>query len=79
MLQKDAVKAFIGMGSNLGDSKSLLQAAWQALGNVEGIVLDGLSSPYMTAPVDMTSQHWFTNAVGRLVVTLSPLDLPGGA
>ena len=75
LLQENAVKAFIGMGSNLGDSKSLLQEAWQALGNVEGIVLDGLSSPYMTAPVDMTSQHWFTNAVGRLAVTLAPLDL----
>lgn len=75
MLHTDAVKAFIGLGSNLGDSKSLLQAAWQALGNAPGIVLDGLSSPYMTAPVDMTSQHWFTNAVGRLSVTLSPLEL----
>ena len=63
------------MGSNLGDSKTLLQEAWQALGNVDGIVLDGLSSPYMTAPVDMTSQHWFTNAVGRVQVTLSPLAL----
>lgn len=63
------------MGSNLGDSMALLQGAWQALGNVEGIVLDGLSSPYMTAPVDMTSQHWFTNAVGRLKVALSPLEL----
>ncbi len=63
------------MGSNLGDSKTLLQEAWQALGKVDGIVLDGLSSPYMTAPVDMTSQHWFTNAVGRIQVNLPPLAL----
>lgn len=63
------------MGSNLGDSKTLLQDAWQALGEIDGIVLDGLSSPYMTAPVDMTSQHWFTNAVGRVQVTLAPLAL----
>ncbi len=75
MLHTKAVKAYIGLGSNLGDSKTLLQEAWQALGNVDGIVVDGLSSPYMTAPVDMTSQHWFTNAVGRLQVTLSPLEL----
>ena len=73
--QKNAVKTFIGLGSNLGDGKALLQGAWQALGDVEGIVLDGLSSPYMTAPVDMTSQHWFTNAVGRLQVSLPPLAL----
>ncbi len=75
MLHNKAAKAFIGLGSNLGDSKTLLQEAWQALEAVDGIVLDGLSSPYMTAPVDMTSQHWFTNAVGRLQVTLSPLEL----
>jgi 2-amino-4-hydroxy-6-hydroxymethyldihydropteridine diphosphokinase len=73
--QNKAVKAFIGMGSNLGDGKTILQAAWQALGNVEGIVPDGLSSPYITAPVDMTSRHWFTNAVGRLQVSLPPLEL----
>lgn len=75
MSQENAVKAFIGLGSNLGDGKALLQGAWQALGDVDGIVLDGLSSPYMTAPVDMTSQHWFTNAVGRLQVSLPPLEL----
>lgn len=75
MSQKNTVKAFIGLGSNLGDGKALLQGAWQALGKIDGIALDGLSSPYMTAPVDMTSQHWFTNAVGRLQVSLSPLEL----
>ncbi|MGB3210612.1 MAG: 2-amino-4-hydroxy-6-hydroxymethyldihydropteridine diphosphokinase [Desulforhopalus sp.] len=69
------MKAFIGLGSNIGDGKTLLQGAWRALGDVDGIVLDGLSSPYMTAPVDMTSQRWFTNAVGRLRVSLPPLEL----
>jgi 2-amino-4-hydroxy-6-hydroxymethyldihydropteridine diphosphokinase len=69
------VKAFIGLGSNLGDGKAQLQGAWQALGKIDGIILDGLSSPYMTAPVDMTSQHWFTNGVGRIQVSLSPLEL----
>lgn len=75
MQQDNAVKVFIGMGSNLGDGKTILQKAWQALGNVDGIVLDGLSNPYMTAPVYMASQHWFTNAVGRLQVSLAPLAL----
>lgn len=73
--QDNAVKAYVGMGSNLGDGRTILQEAWQALGKVDGIVLDGLSSPYTTAPVDMTSQHWFTNAVGRLQVSLAPLAL----
>jgi len=72
---QERTTAFIGLGSNLGDGKMLLQGAWQALGEVDGIALDGLSSPYMTAPVGMTSRHWFTNAVGRIQVSLTPLEL----
>jgi 2-amino-4-hydroxy-6-hydroxymethyldihydropteridine diphosphokinase len=67
--------AYIGLGSNIGDGKITLQAAWQNLGEREGIVLEALSRPYMSAPVDMTSQHWFTNAVGKLQTTLSPQEL----
>jgi 2-amino-4-hydroxy-6-hydroxymethyldihydropteridine diphosphokinase len=71
----DEVKVFIGMGSNLGNGRAILQGAWDALGASPGIRLDGLSNPYMTAPVGMASRHWFTNAVGRLHVSLTPLDL----
>ncbi len=71
----EEVKAIIGLGSNLGNGREILREAWDSLGTVPGIHLDGLSSPYMTAPVDMTSRHWFTNAVGRLQVFLPPLDL----
>lgn len=67
--------AYIGLGSNLGDSKVILQDAWAALGDEEGVELDCLSSPYVTAPVDMTSQHWFTNAVGRVRTSLEPQEL----
>jgi 2-amino-4-hydroxy-6-hydroxymethyldihydropteridine diphosphokinase len=74
-VERQEVVAYIGLGSNLGDSKGTLLDSWHALGEVEGITLDGLSSPYMTAPVGMTSNHWFTNAVGRLRVTLTPLEL----
>lgn len=68
------VKAFIGMGSNLGNGNTILADAWSALGSVDGIELVAISSPYKTAPVDMESQHWFTNAVGCLNVSLSPLE-----
>jgi 2-amino-4-hydroxy-6-hydroxymethyldihydropteridine diphosphokinase len=70
--------AFIGLGSNLGNSRSLLQKAWQTLGQHSDIRLQSLSSPYRTRPVDMESEHWFINAVGQLDTTLSPdvlLDL----
>jgi 2-amino-4-hydroxy-6-hydroxymethyldihydropteridine diphosphokinase len=68
-------KAIIGLGSNLGNGRAILREAWETLGTIAGIRLDGLSSPYMTAPVGMNSRHWFTNAVGRLQVGLPPLDL----
>lgn len=70
-----ATTAIIGLGSNLGDGKSILQEAWHALGRMAGVQPERLSSPYLTAPVDMTSHHWFTNAVGCLQVALPPLDL----
>ncbi len=71
----DEVRALIGLGSNLGDGRATLKEAWASLGTIAGIGLEGLSSPYFSAPVGMTSPHWFTNAVGRLLVTLAPLDL----
>ena len=71
----EEVKAIVGLGSNLGNGRTILREAWEVLGILPGVRLDGLSSPYMTAPVGMTSRHWFTNAVGRLQVSLAPIDL----
>ncbi|HIJ89539.1 MAG: 2-amino-4-hydroxy-6-hydroxymethyldihydropteridine diphosphokinase [Desulfobulbaceae bacterium] len=68
-------QAFIGLGSNLGDGQSNLMAAWQRLGEVAGIILNRLSSPYRTEPVDLDTPHWFTNAVGEITTTLSPMEL----
>jgi 2-amino-4-hydroxy-6-hydroxymethyldihydropteridine diphosphokinase len=67
--------AYIGLGSNLGDSLHILQEAWQALGELPGISLERLSSPYRTEPVGMDSQHWFINAAGSLTTTLEPMEL----
>ena len=66
---------YIGMGSNLGDGKANLLGARERLGEEDGVTLGQLSSPYMTAPVDMTSQHWFTNSVGRFETRLNPLEV----
>ncbi len=67
--------AYIGLGSNLGNGRLLLRQAWEELGRIDGIRLDGLSSPWLSAPVGMVSPHWFTNAVGRLRTGLGPLEL----
>jgi len=70
-----AVEAYIGMGSNLGDGISILSRAWQSLGENAEIKCLVLSSPFKTAPVDMSSHHWFTNAVGRVATHLAPAEL----
>ena len=68
-------RACIGMGSNLGDSLTILQESWQQLGQVPGICLLKLSSPYRTEPVGMESAHWFINAVGMLATAMPPEQL----
>ncbi|WP_419174231.1 2-amino-4-hydroxy-6-hydroxymethyldihydropteridine diphosphokinase [Desulfosediminicola sp.] len=71
----EEIRVFIGMGSNLGNSKETLLAAWQELCSYPDIECVRLSRPYVSAPVDMKSQHWFTNAVGELRTTLGPRQL----
>ncbi|CAK8724250.1 2-amino-4-hydroxy-6-hydroxymethyldihydropteridinepyrophosphokinase [Candidatus Electronema halotolerans] len=65
----------IGLGSNLGQSRKLLLAAWQVLGQHPEIRLQQLSQPCRTKPVGMSSPHWFINAAGLLRSSLSPAAL----
>lgn len=65
-------RVFIGLGSNLGNGKEVLTAAWRAINEVDGIITVGLSHPYVSSPVGMTSANWFTNAVGELQTKLPP-------
>jgi 2-amino-4-hydroxy-6-hydroxymethyldihydropteridine diphosphokinase len=67
--------ACIGLGSNLGQPRRLLLAAWQALSEQPGISPLRLSSPYRTKPVAMESPHWFINAAGLLRTELPPESL----
>jgi 2-amino-4-hydroxy-6-hydroxymethyldihydropteridine diphosphokinase len=66
------VRAFIGLGSNVGDSRRTLTEAVAALGALPGARLRGVSRLYRTTPVGVTDQPDFLNAVAAL-------DLPGGA
>ena len=66
---------YIALGSNLGDGMHTLLKAWALLGKHDGITLSALSPPFLTAPVDMTSQNWFTNAAGCLSTRHTPLAL----
>lgn len=64
--------ACIGLGSNLGPSLRLLQAAWRLLGRHPAIETLRLSSPYRTQPQGLDTDHWFINAAGLLRTSLTP-------
>ncbi|WP_440588368.1 2-amino-4-hydroxy-6-hydroxymethyldihydropteridine diphosphokinase [Bordetella genomosp. 11] len=66
--------AYVGLGSNLGDSIASLRQALDELAATPGIE-DCVASPfYRSAPVDASGPD-FVNAVARLRTTLGPLDL----
>jgi 2-amino-4-hydroxy-6-hydroxymethyldihydropteridine diphosphokinase len=67
--------AYIGLGANLGNCRENLLQAWAKLGEVKGVKLLALSSPYMSEPVGMESENWFINAVGSLQTSLEPFKL----
>lgn len=67
--------AYLGLGSNLGDSLRIIRDTWDRLGEIPGIQPDRLSHPYRTEPVDMASKNWFVNAAGVVRTTLPPRTL----
>ena len=68
------VRAYIGLGANLGDSAATLRAVLAELAAADGIAAVTASPFYRTAPVDATGPD-FVNAVAALDTTLAPLDL----
>jgi 2-amino-4-hydroxy-6-hydroxymethyldihydropteridine diphosphokinase len=67
--------AYVALGANLGDPAATVLAAFGALANLpESRVTQG-SSLYRTAPVGITDQPEFVNAVAKLETALSPEKL----
>jgi 2-amino-4-hydroxy-6-hydroxymethyldihydropteridine diphosphokinase len=69
------VRAFIGLGSNLGDGPGLIAAALAALQRQPHVRVLRVSSLYRTAAWGATGQPDFTNAVAELATTLEPESL----
>ena len=66
------VRAYIGLGANVGDATATLAAAVGALAALPGVRLRGVSRLYATAPVGVTDQPEFRNAVAALDVPAGP-------
>ena len=69
------VRAWIGLGGNLNDPKSTICEALVCLNQEADIELETVSSLYRTAPIGITDQPDFLNAVARLMTALDPETL----
>ncbi len=65
----------LALGSNLpskfGDSKCTIMKACEVLTD-RGLVIDRLSHLYRTAPVPVSDQPWFVNAVASIKTKIDP-------
>jgi 2-amino-4-hydroxy-6-hydroxymethyldihydropteridine diphosphokinase len=62
------VRAYVGLGANVGDPAGTLAAAVRALVALPGVRLRGVSRLYATDPVGVLAQPEFRNAVVALEV-----------
>jgi 2-amino-4-hydroxy-6-hydroxymethyldihydropteridine diphosphokinase len=68
-------RAYVGLGSNLGDREETLRAAVGALAAEGGIELVLLSTLRETEPVGVGEQPRFLNGVAAIETTLAPREL----
>jgi 2-amino-4-hydroxy-6-hydroxymethyldihydropteridine diphosphokinase len=68
-------RAYIGLGSNLGDREATLREALRRLGELNGIAVVAVSSFRETDPVGVLDQPRFVNAAAELETSLRPHDL----
>lgn len=68
-------ETYIGIGSNIGDSITIVTQAIAALDRIRRCRLNGCSSLYRSAAVGDVPQDDYINAVARINTELEPLDL----
>jgi len=67
-------QAAIGLGSNLGDSLTILKTALDILNNTPGIVINSISSWYQTVPIGPPQPNYINGCV-LLEVQQTPQEL----
>ncbi|HEU0230095.1 MAG TPA: 2-amino-4-hydroxy-6-hydroxymethyldihydropteridine diphosphokinase [Burkholderiaceae bacterium] len=68
------IRAYIGLGANLGDAAQTLRHAASQIAESSGITLVALSPVYHTAPIDSSGPDYL-NAVAAIDTTLSAMRL----
>ncbi|HEU4665075.1 MAG TPA: 2-amino-4-hydroxy-6-hydroxymethyldihydropteridine diphosphokinase [Dokdonella sp.] len=71
----DAQRAFVALGSNLGEPRRQVERAFDALATLASTRLVARSSLYRSAPWGVADQPAFVNAVAELESRLAPRDL----
>jgi len=69
------VRAYVGLGANLGDREQMLRRAVERLGEVEGVDVTAVSQLRETDPVGVVDQPRFLNGAAALDTTLAPRAL----
>jgi 2-amino-4-hydroxy-6-hydroxymethyldihydropteridine diphosphokinase len=69
------VRAYIGLGSNLGEREATLRRALEALAGTDGVEIVAVSSFRETDPVGKVEQPRFVNAAAGLETSLAPREL----
>jgi len=73
-MTRDPVRAWVGLGANLGDARASVEAALAALDGITDTRLVERSSLYRTAPWDASGPDFF-NAVAEVETRLTAPDL----
>ena len=68
-------EVFIGLGSNIGDSATIIEQALNALDNITHSSLRGRSSLYSSTALGDIPQDDYINAVARIDTDLEPMAL----
>ena len=71
------VRAYVGLGANLGDAEATLAGGVRALATLPGARLRAVSRLYATEPVGVIDQPAFRNAVVALDVPAGPDSATG--
>ena len=75
MTQHGGSRAFLSLGSNLGEREARLGAAREALAALPGTTIVAASGVFETAPQDLADQPSFLNQVVCLDTRLGPFEL----
>ncbi len=73
-VSSEGKRAFVAVGSNLGDKVANCRKAIFLVSRHEGVLFKRCSGFYETPPVGISSNNWFINAVFEVQTTYSPLD-----